>query len=200
MNHLDQDGKILDTIWNIYSVASGIYSAAKNTIKGNFKDALLDVVGVGADLAAVVVPGVPAVGSTAVKAIKTGDNLVDAAKVLDKANDIVDAGKVAKSNKPYSKSRPKYAKGQVEEVWERAKDEDGLVRDPYTKEVLTWDKSKPREWDMRHRPEEKYSEVYKKYMDGEMSLEDFLKWYRNPDNYRPLSRYSNRSHKYEGVK
>ena len=93
MNHLDQDGKILDTIWDIYSVASGIYSAAKNTIKGNFKDALLDVVGVGADLAAVVVPGVPAVGSTAVKAIKTGDNLVDAAKVLNKAEDVVDAGK-----------------------------------------------------------------------------------------------------------
>ncbi len=53
---------------------------------------------------------------------------------------------------------------------------------------------------MGHRPEEKYSEVHKKYMDGEMSLEDFLKWYRNPDNYRPQSRYSNRSHKYEGVK
>ena len=108
--------------------------------------------------------------------------------------------KVAKSNKPYSKSRPKYAKGQVEEVWERAKDEDGLVRDPYTEEVLSWDKSKPREWDMGHIPEEKYSEMHKKYMDGKMSKEDFLKWYRNPDNYRPQSRHSNRSHKYEGVK
>ena len=94
VNHLDQDGRILDTIWDIYSVASGIYSAAKNTIKGNFKDALLDVVGVGADLAAVVVPGVPAVGSTTVKAIKTGDKLVDAAKVLNKADDVVDAGRV----------------------------------------------------------------------------------------------------------
>ena len=55
-------------------------------------------------------------------------------------------------------------------------------------------------WDMGHKPGEKYSEAHKKYMDGEMSLEDFLKWYRNPDNYRPQSRYSNRSHKYEGVK
>ena len=35
---------------------------------------------------------------------------------------------------------------------------------------------------------------------GCSSKEDFLKWYRNPDNYRPQSRYSNRSHKYEGVK
>lgn len=94
MNHLDQDGRILDTIWDIYSVASGICSAAKNTIKGNFKDALLDVVGVGADLAAVFVPGVPAVGSTTVKAIKTGDNIIDFAKGADRIDDVVDAGRV----------------------------------------------------------------------------------------------------------
>ena len=110
MNHLDQDGRILDTIWDIYSVASGIYSAAKNTIKGNFKDALLDVVGVGADLAAVVVPGVPAVGSTTVKAIKPGDKLVDAAKVLNKADDVVDAGKASsrgqKTYQVYKKYNP----------------------------------------------------------------------------------------------
>ena len=94
VNHLDQDGRILDTIWDIYSVASGICSAAKNTIKGNFKDALLDVVGVGADLAAVFVPGVPAVGSTTVKAIKTGDNIIDFAKGADRIDDVVDAGRV----------------------------------------------------------------------------------------------------------
>ena len=119
MNHLDQDGRILDTIWDIYSVASGIYSAAKNTIKGNFKDALLDVVGVGADLAAVVVPGVPAVGSTAVKAIKTGDNLVDAAKVLDKADDVVDAGRVV--NKVDDVVDAGKATTRIEKLHEKAK-------------------------------------------------------------------------------
>lgn len=96
---VDQDGKIFDTIWDIYSVASGIYSAVKNAIKGNLKDALLDVVGVGADLAAVVVPGVPAVGSTTVKAIRTGDNIVDVAKGADRIDDVVDAGKTAKTLK-----------------------------------------------------------------------------------------------------
>jgi len=119
VNHLDQDGRILDTIWDIYSVASGIYSAAKNTIKGNFKDALLDVVGVGADLAAVVVPGVPAVGSTAVKAIKTGDNLVDAAKVLDKADDVVDAGRVV--NKVDDVVDAGKATTRIEKLHEKAK-------------------------------------------------------------------------------
>ena len=116
---MDQDGKILDTIWDIYSVASGICSAAKNTIKVNFKDALLDVVGVGADLAAVVVPGVPAVGSTAVKAIKTGDNLVDAAKVLDKADDVVDAGRVV--NKADDVVDAGKATTRIEKLHEKAK-------------------------------------------------------------------------------
>lgn len=34
-------------------------------------------------------------------------------------------------------------------------------------------------------------------MDGEISKDDFLKWFRNPDNYQPQSQYSNRSHKFE---
>ena len=93
VNLVDQEGKIIDTIWDIYSVASGIYSAAKNTIKGEFKEALKDAAGVGLDVVSAVIPGVPAVGSTTVKAIKTGDKLVDAAKVLNKAEDVVDAGK-----------------------------------------------------------------------------------------------------------
>ena len=209
VNLVDPDGKIIDTIWDIYSVASGIYSAAKNTIKGEFKEALKDAAGVGLDVVSAVIPGVPAVG----RVLRNGDNLVDiakaankvddatdVAKATNKADDVIDAGKAAINSKPYSKSRPKYAKGQVEEVWEIAKDEDGLVRDPYTKEVLTWDKNKPREWDMGHIPGQEYHTMHKKYMNGEMSKEDFLKWYRNPDNYRPQSRYSNRSHKYENIK
>ena len=72
MNHLDQDGRILDTIWDIYSVASGIYSAAKNTIKGEFKEALKDAAGVGLDVVSAVIPGVPAVG----RVLRNGDNLV----------------------------------------------------------------------------------------------------------------------------
>ena len=110
MNHLDQDGRILDTIWDIYSVASGIYSAAKNTIKGEFKEALKNAAGVGLDVVSAVIPGVPAVGSTTVKAIKTGDKLVDAAKVLNKADDVVDAGKASsrgqKTYQVYKKYNP----------------------------------------------------------------------------------------------
>ena len=80
---------------------------------------LLDVVGVGADLAAVVVPGVPAVGSTTVKAIKTGGNLVDAAKVLDKADDVVDAGRVV--NKAEDVVDAGKATTRIEKLHEKAK-------------------------------------------------------------------------------
>lgn len=38
---------------------------------------------------------------------------------------------------------------------------------------------------MGHLPTEKYSKIHKKYMDGKMSKEEFLEWYRNPANYRP---------------
>ncbi len=72
------------------------------------------------------------------------------------------AGKV--KSKPYTSSRPSYGKGQVDEVWENAKDVDGKVYDPNTGEELTWDISRSRagQWDMGHTPENKYSEMYEK--------------------------------------
>ena len=97
MNLVDPDGRILDTIWDIYSVASGIYSAAKNTIKGEFKEALKDAAGVGLDVVSAVIPGVPAVG----RVLRNGDNLVDIAKGADRIDDVVDAGKfIDKSGVP----------------------------------------------------------------------------------------------------
>ena len=86
---VDPDGELPDFFWDIYSVASGIYSAAKNTIKGEFKEALKDAAGVGLDVVSAVIPGVPAIG----RVLRNGDNLVDAAKVLNKADNVVDAGK-----------------------------------------------------------------------------------------------------------
>nr|WP_294364775.1 HNH/ENDO VII family nuclease [uncultured Clostridium sp.] len=101
--------------------------------------------------------------------------------------------------KPYSKNRPSYRKGQVDEVWENAKDTlTGKVYDPTGKEI-TWDKTKPRngQWDMGHIPGEKYSEMHKLYMDGTITKKEFLEWYKNPKNYRPELPSTNRSHKYE---
>ena len=101
--------------------------------------------------------------------------------------------------KPYSKNRPSYRKGQVDEVWENAKDTlTGKVYDPTGKEI-TWDKTKPRngQWDMGHIPGEKYSEIHELYMDGTITKKEFLEWYKNSKNYRPELPSTNRGHKYE---
>lgn len=103
------------------------------------------------------------------------------------------------NSKPYTNSRPSYGKNQVNEVWENAKDPvTGKVYDPSGVEI-TWDKTKPRngQWDMGHIPGEKYSEMHQLYMDDVISKEEFLEWYRNPNNYRPELPSTNRSHKFE---
>ena len=42
-----------------------------------------------------------------------------------------------------------------------------------------------------------YSEMHQLYMDDVITKDEFLEWYRNPDNYRPELPRTNRSHMYE---
>ena len=196
VNLVDPDGEIpiLPLLWAAYEVGSAIYDAytTYQTLTDESATTFDKAAAVGGVLASAVLPGG---GYSAASKV---DDVVRVAKTADKVSDGAKAANnVAKVKKPYSNNRPSYAKGQVEEVWERAKDKDGIVRDPYTGEVLTWDKSKPRTWDMGHIEGEEYRKMHKRYMDGEISKDDFLKWFRNPDNYQPQSQYSNRSHKFE---
>jgi len=107
----------------------------------------------------------------------------------------------AAAGKPYAdpKNRPAYAEGQVEEVWRNAQDENGRVFDPHTGEELFWDRSQPRtrQWDMGHSEGFKYSDLHQDYMDGKISLMQFLREYRNPNYYQPESWLENQSHKWE---
>jgi len=101
---------------------------------------------------------------------------------------------VATKAKPYTNSRPSYDKGQVDEVWNNAKDPaTSKVYDPTGVEIK-WDPTKPRngQWDMGHIPGEKYSDMQKLYMDGTISKQEFLEWYKNPSNYRPELSSTNR--------
>ena len=103
------------------------------------------------------------------------------------------------TKKPYAKSRPPYGKKQIEAVWDANVDpETGMATDP-TGANITWDKTVPRmgQWDMGHKPEHKYSDYHGKYMNGEISKEEFLKVHRNPDNYRPELPNTNRGHLFE---
>lgn len=40
-------------------------------------------------------------------------------------------------------------------------------------------------------------DIHERYMNDEISKEDFLMEYHNPNNYQPQTQYSNRGHKYE---
>ena len=42
-----------------------------------------------------------------------------------------------------------------------------------------------------------FEESIMEYIEGQISLKEFLAWYRNPENYRPELPETNRGHKYE---
>lgn len=149
--------------------------------------------------------------------LKVGDALTSKVRVLDTVDGFkmasFEKGNVApnlkeslesvvKKNKPYAdpKRRPKYGKDQVKTVWENAKDVDGRVFDANNSDLeLFWDTSKPRtgQWDMGHLPGHEYRKLHDSYMNDEISKNEFLKEYRDPNNYQPEDVHNNRSHKYE---
>lgn len=106
---------------------------------------------------------------------------------------------VERAKLPYLKSRPSYAKGQVEDVWEAAKQLDGNVYDPNTGALLSWNKSTSRagQWDMGHRAGLEYAELHRRYRLGTMSKSDFLGHYRDARNYQPEGVGPNRSRRYQ---
>ena len=90
-------------------------------------------------------------------------------------------------------SRPAWKKGIRDEVWNRAKDTHGRVRDPLTGKYMSKDKP----WDMGHKPGHEFSKHQKSAMERGISREQFIKEYNNPDNLRPELPSSNRSHRGE---
>ncbi|UIY32775.1 GH-E family nuclease (plasmid) [Neorhizobium galegae] len=141
------------------------------------------------------------VAAKAHKAEEVAETVSDARKIESKVEDGAQGARSTRETKPYSdpKKRPKYADGQVDDVWEAAKDENGDVYDPNTGEKLEWDKSKPRsgQWDMGHKPGHEYRTLHRDYVEGRLSKDEFLRQYRDPNNYQPESINGNRSHRYE---
>lgn len=101
---------------------------------------------------------------------------------------------------PYANSRPSYGKDQVKDVWEQAdRDLDGNVvvydRDG-NQVVVDWKPGQPRrdKWDMGHVPGAEYRTLREQYLNHEISKEQFLAEYRNPDTYQVEHPGRNRSH------
>jgi hypothetical protein len=86
-------------------------------------------------------------------------------------------------------SRHHYDPGQEEAVWNAAvaKHPEGWVFHPGTDTELFWDQTKSRagQWDMGHRDGQKYEVWHRKYLNDEITYEQFLEWYRSPEHYQP---------------
>ncbi|WP_315269806.1 HNH/ENDO VII family nuclease [uncultured Actinomyces sp.] len=99
--------------------------------------------------------------------------------------------------RPYlnPKNRPSFRKGIVDKVREEFTDADGVLHDWRGKPV-DWQPGQPRAgiWDMGHKPGHKYSDVWRSYINGEMTPQQFLDWYNKPKNYRVEFSSRNRAH------
>ena len=79
---IDKDGRYGETLWDVLNVVMDVKSLASNIKDGHVGSALVDAVGLVYDVAAVALPLVPAGAGTAMNAIRKGDDVVDAAKVV----------------------------------------------------------------------------------------------------------------------
>ena len=81
-------------------------------------------------------------------------------------------------------------KNAKETVWDKAKDEQGVVKNPITKKVM--DIEEP--WDMGHKPGHEFRKHQQSAADRKITRKQFLDEYNNPNSYRPELPESNRSH------
>lgn len=96
--------------------------------------------------------------------------------------------------------RPQYGPNQELEVWEAAKkDPDGRAICPNTGKHIAWTKGTPRQgiWDMGHKEGHEYKTLWRKLATAQITYQQFLQEYRNPENYQVEDPTANRSHAYE---
>ena len=100
---VDKDGKIWETVWDLGNVLYDVGAAVVSHISGDHEKAKGYWVDAGVDAVAIAVPGLPA-GLTK---LKYTDEVVDAAKVVDKVDETKDAIKgVRRRNRLPDKGEP----------------------------------------------------------------------------------------------
>ena len=92
IKHIDVDGKFpFETIWDAFNLTLGLQSLKSNLKSGNYWDATVDGLGLALDAAATVLPYVPGGVSSAIKAARGADDLVDVANITNKVDNAKDA-------------------------------------------------------------------------------------------------------------
>lgn len=76
---------------------------------------------------------------------------------------------------------------------------DGLLRDYNTQQTINWKPGQPRKdiVDFGHRKGRSYNEMFQKYKNGQITLDELKEFKFNPDNYILQTPFSNRSHIFE---
>lgn len=98
----------------------------------------------------------------------------------------------------YRRGRPGYARGQVERVFENARQPNGNVYDPNTGELINWNGGLRRGiWDMGHKRGMKYEFTKNDYYNRCISKSELLERHRTDFHYAPERPSSNRGHKHE---
>ena len=95
INVTDSSGAVLETAWDVASLAMGVKSFVSNVKQGKVGAAIVDGIGIALDAVAVVAPCVPGGVSAGLKAARGADKVADAVKALNKADDMVDAAHIA---------------------------------------------------------------------------------------------------------
>lgn len=80
LRYSDPDGRIIETLWDAANVIMGARSLVANVAVGNWAGAAIDVVGIVADAAATVAPGVPGGAGTLTRSLRAADRITDASR------------------------------------------------------------------------------------------------------------------------
>ena len=130
----------------------------------------------------------------------TSSSILDAASAEKSITPLME-GPYIKNGKPYGRPTLTGKKRlQFEnEVYSNCVDSDGILRDANTNEVIDWHPGEPRKnvVDFGHKSGRPYRDMFKKYKNREITLEELKKFQFNPDNYRLETPSANKSHKYE---
>ncbi len=97
IKHVDKDGKIGETVWDVFSLIMGVESFTENVSQGNIGAAVLDGVGIIADAAAVALPLVPGGAGAAIKGARAVDKAVDAVSSANKVDKAIDVSKTSRA-------------------------------------------------------------------------------------------------------
>lgn len=134
---------------------------------------------------------------------KTGDRVkvTKKASVPEKIKQPIENGPYIKNGKP--NGRPQLSgekKLQFEkDVYNNQVDPDGILRDPNTGETIDWKPGDPRKnkVDFGHTEGNSYKNMFEKYKNGEITLDELKEFQFNSDNFRLETPSANRSHQYE---